>query len=90
MLANELERRAVDCCRRKVRQETTSLHNEVSKPAKPRRQRKPSLRTLIAQAEKSGKPVSSIATPEGTKLTFGEPESEKPNELDEWIAKRAH
>jgi hypothetical protein len=68
-------------------QESISVRAES---AKPRRQRKPSLRTLIAQAEKSGKSVSSITTPEGTKLTFGEPESEIRNELDEWIAKRAH
>jgi hypothetical protein len=63
---------------------------ERSVVSKPPRQRKPSLRTLIAQAEKAGKPVTSITTPDGTKIAFGEPEAEKRNELDEWIAKHAH
>jgi hypothetical protein len=38
------------------------------------RQRKTSVGKLIAQAEKSGKPVTSITTADGTTLHFGEPE----------------
>jgi hypothetical protein len=41
---------------------------------KPRSQRKPSVRTLIKQAEKSGKPVTSVTTPEGITLRFDQPE----------------
>jgi hypothetical protein len=36
-----------------------------------KRQRKPSIRTLIKQAEKAGKPVSSVTTPDGVTLHFG-------------------
>jgi len=37
--------------------------------------RKPSIRTLVKQAEKAtGKTVTSITTPDGTTLHFGEPE----------------
>src|SRR5262249_4327961 len=34
--------------------------------------RKPSSRTQVEQAEKAGKTVTSITTPDGTKLDFGE------------------
>ena len=44
-------------------------------PAKPRRQRKPRVHTLIKQAEKSGKTVTSITTPDGVTLRFGEGEA---------------
>ena len=45
----------------------------VEKP--PKRQRKPRLDRLIAQAEKaSGKTISSITMPDGTTVSFGEPE----------------
>ena len=37
-----------------------------------RRPRKPSIRKLVEQAEKAGKTVTSITTPDGTKLDFGE------------------
>jgi hypothetical protein len=50
---------------------------EPSKKArqrKPRRQRKPSLRKMIAAAERGGKNVTSITTPDGVTLHFGEPE----------------
>jgi hypothetical protein len=40
-------------------------------PAKPRRQRKPSLRKMIAAAERDGKIVTSITTPDGVTLHFG-------------------
>jgi hypothetical protein len=47
------------------------------KPPKPRR---PSIRTMIAQAEKAtGKPLASITLADGTKLDFGKSESTDPN-----------
>ena len=47
----------------------------LPKPPKPRQTRKPSIRTLVKQAERaSGKTVTSITTPDGTTLHFGEPE----------------
>jgi hypothetical protein len=55
------------------------------------RRRKPSLSKLIARAEKSGRPVSSITTtPDGYILTFGAPPKKADsNELDNWIEKHA-
>ncbi len=51
---------------------------------RPRRKRKVSVSKIIAQAEKSGKLVSSVTAPDGTKLTFGEPE---PTEASNpWLA----
>ena len=41
-------------------------------PPKLRRQRKPSIRALIAAAEKTGKTVTSVTMPDGTVLQFGE------------------
>ena len=41
---------------------------------KPRRQRKPSIKRMIAAAERSGKTVTSITTPDGVTLRFGESE----------------
>jgi hypothetical protein len=43
-------------------------------PAKPRRQRKPSLRKMIAAAERDGRKVTSITTPDGVTLHFGKVE----------------
>jgi hypothetical protein len=46
--------------------------------------RKASLRTLIKRAEKAGKTVSSVTTPDGTVLHFGEPQ---PTEAtNPWLA----
>jgi hypothetical protein len=70
MIARELDTRAAA-----VSQERTAERSVVSKPAKPHRKRKPSLRALIAQAEKAGKPVTSVTTPEGITLRFDQPES---------------
>jgi hypothetical protein len=50
------------------------IERAVERAAESRRRRKPSVRTLIKQAEKSGKPVSSVTTPEGVTLQFGAPE----------------
>ena len=49
----------------------------VDKPPPARRvgRRKPSIATLIKRAEKAGKPVTSITTPDGTRFEFGQPES---------------
>jgi hypothetical protein len=57
-------------------------------PAKPRRQRQPSITTLIKRFGKTGKAVTSITLPDGTKLTFGEPEKSQDNPLDQWLAKK--
>jgi len=51
--------------------------------------RKAKLSTLIAQAEKAGKSVSSVTT-DGVTLTFGSPEPTKANDLDAWMKKHAH
>jgi hypothetical protein len=53
--------------------------NEAKQPR--RRQRKPRLDRTIREAEKAGKSVTSITTPDGVKLTFGEP---APDTSDEW------
>jgi hypothetical protein len=58
------------------------LRSMIERAAESRRRRKPSVPTLIAQAEKSGKPVSSITTPDGVTLHFGAAESAG-NEWDE-------
>jgi hypothetical protein len=44
-------------------------------PAKPPRQRKPSIRKTIAAAERGGKNVTSITTRDGVTLHFGKGES---------------
>ena len=46
-------------------------------PAKPPRQRKPSLKRMIAAAYRGGKNVTSITTPDGVTLRFGESEPTK-------------
>jgi hypothetical protein len=43
------------------------------KPSSPR-PRKPSIRKMIAAAERTGKKVTSVTTPEGVTLRFGESE----------------
>lgn len=63
---------------------------QPAKPARPKRQRKPGLRSQVARTEKAvGQPVASITTPEGYTLHFGA--TNKPgNALDDWLAKHAH
>jgi hypothetical protein len=52
--------------------------------------RKPSIRTLVKQAEKAtGKAVTAITLPDGTKLDFEREQSSQGNEVDQWIAKHA-
>src|SRR5262245_25068060 len=50
---------------------------------KPKRVRKPSVSTLIKQAERAGKIVTSV-TRDGVKLDFGQPESVA--ESNPWLA----
>jgi hypothetical protein len=63
---------------------------KLATPDLSRRQHQPrraNIRKLIAQAEKAGKPVTSVTTPDGTKLDFGKPESaaaENPWPLDDF------
>jgi hypothetical protein len=64
----------------------------ISNPDLPRRERKPrrpSIRTLIKQAEKAtGKPVTSITSPDGTKLDFGKPpDATSDDEAENWFRK---
>jgi hypothetical protein len=57
---------------------------------RPRRPRKPRIATLIKHAEKVGKTVTSITTPDGTTINFDEStKSESENALNQWIAKHA-
>lgn len=53
-----------------------------------RRWRKPRIDKLIAQAERAGKNVTSITTPEGITLNFGELIADQTCDLDKWMAKR--
>jgi hypothetical protein len=50
------------------------LRTKVEAARKPHKPRRPSISKMIAQAEKAGKPVTSITTPDGMTLRFGEPE----------------
>jgi hypothetical protein len=53
-------------------------------PHRQRRARKPSIKRMVANAEKTGKTVTSITLPDGTVLHFGEP---KPTEASNpWLA----
>jgi hypothetical protein len=75
-----------------VRAESRGSGTIVPDPISPaKRQRKPSVGTLIKQAEKSGKPVTSVTTPDGTVLHFGEPEqATQSNPWDEVLSREPH
>ena len=65
------------------------------KVTKPKRQRRPALDSLIREAEKAGKSVSSITTPDGTTVRFGEPGAppRKPStddDVETWINRHAN
>lgn len=45
---------------------------------------RPSIKTMIEQAEKAGKPLASITLADGTKLDFGKPELAEPE--NPWLA----
>ena len=53
-------------------------------PARHAGRRKPSIATLIKRAEKAGKTVTSVTTPDGTVLHFGEPQPTEAN--NPWLA----
>jgi hypothetical protein len=53
------------------RRSYTALGNGTAKPVRKRRERKPSVASLIKRAEKAGKTVTAITTAEGVTLTFG-------------------
>src|SRR5262249_47883089 len=55
-----------------------------SPPDPLRKPRRPSIRKLVEQAEKAGKTVTSITTPDGTKLDFGRPAPPEPE--NPWLA----
>jgi hypothetical protein len=66
------------------------LRTPAEAARKVRKPRRPSISKMIAQAEKAGKPVTSITTPDGMTLRFGEPEPaapENPRPLDEFRTK---
>jgi len=55
-----------------------------------RQPRRPSISTMIEQAEQAGKPLASVTLPDGTKLDFSKPEPaemENPWPLDEFRTK---
>ena len=82
---------------RKLRQsppdglKTAAQADPLSVGHRQRASRRPSIGKMIARAEKAtGKPVTSITLPDGTKLDFGRPtptESENPWPLDEFRTK---
>ena len=51
----------------------------VTKPQRQRKPRRPSIKTMIEQAERAAKPLASITLADGTKLDFGQPEPVKPD-----------
>ena len=62
-----------------------ALCDRFPAPAKPaRKPRKPSIATLIKRAEKTGRTVTSITTPDGTTIHFDE---SKPTDANNpWLA----
>jgi hypothetical protein len=56
----------------------------------PRRQRRPSVGTLIEQAERKDKNVTSITMPDGTVLHFGEGGGVSRNPWDEVLSRESH
>jgi len=63
-------------------------HNVTLRIGKPRK-RKPNIGAIVRQAEKSGKIVTNITTPDGIVLTFGgvDKTADQTNDLDKWMAK---
>jgi hypothetical protein len=59
------------------------------KPRQPGKPRRPSIKTMIEQAGKAGKPLASITMPDGTKLDFGKPESAAADDdVESWLSKQ--
>ena len=65
------------------------LRAELNALKQRQQRRKPRFDRMITEAEKVGKHVRSISTPDGYTLGFAEPEDRAANDLDEWIAKHA-
>jgi hypothetical protein len=61
----------------------------TEKPARKRRERKPSLAGALKQASKAGAKVrgATMAADGSVSLQFGEPQTEQTNDLDKWMAK---
>jgi hypothetical protein len=55
-----------------------------------RRKHQPNIRKMIAEAEKSGKRVTSVTTREGVTLTFGEPDAADDAEAARNLWKQRH
>jgi hypothetical protein len=76
---------------RQAHEEWVASLPQPSKPPKPRKPRAPSISKMIERAEKAtGKAVTAITLPDGTKLDFGKPaptEPENPWPLDEFRTK---
>jgi hypothetical protein len=73
-----------------VRSQPPALERKPPKPNVISGTRKPRLRTLVKQAEAAtGKPVTAITLPDGTRIDFTKAEQQQGNEVDEWIAKHA-
>jgi hypothetical protein len=55
------------------------------------RKRKPRIRSMIREAEKDGKAVTSVTLPDGTTLAFGETSADDSaaSELAKWRKRRA-
>jgi hypothetical protein len=53
---------------------------------KPRRQRKPSIKRKIAAAERSGKSVTSVTTPDGVTLHFDKAKDTEAKASNPWLA----
>jgi hypothetical protein len=55
----------------------------------PRKARRASIRKLIADAEKAGKPVTSVTLPDGTKLDFSKAtDATADDEVENWFRKQ--
>jgi hypothetical protein len=59
-------------------------HAEPQRSPQPRRRRNPSITTLVKRAEKTGKTVTSITTPDGTTIHFGD--SAPTEATNPWLA----
>ena len=62
----------------------------TDKPARKRRERKPTLAGALKQASKAGAKVrgATVAADGSVSLQFGESQTDQTNDLDKWMAKR--
>jgi hypothetical protein len=63
---------------------------DTAKPARTRRERRPTLAGALKQASKAGAKVrgATVAADGRVSLQFGESQTEQMNDLDKWMAKR--